>query len=82
MHYEIDIYKNKDGDSAINFFHGRSGVNAREVVIKNRNGYKYAEPNKQGVWAFGGNILFSSNGVFKEFTTPIKLHDRNLNLER
>ena len=30
----------------------------------------------------GGDILFTSNGIYPEFNTPIKLHDRNMELEK
>jgi hypothetical protein len=72
-------------DCPINFFHGREFLQRNEVVIKEKtvfgSTYKYAEPSQKGNWAFGGSILFTSNGIFSEFNTPIKLHDRNMDLE-
>jgi len=44
--------------------------------------YIFAEPTKEGRWSFGGTILYTSNGVYSEFNTPIKLHDRNMDLEK
>ena len=73
-------------DSEINHFHGRESVKRDEVELKTKTiygeKYTYAEPSKKGFWAFGGTILFTSNGIYPEFTTPIKLHDRNMDLER
>ena len=80
----IDIYR-CDYDSKINYFHGRAFVQRNEVVIKTKNvfgeKYTYVEPAEPGVYAFGGTILFTSNGIYPEFNTPIKLHDRQMNLE-
>ena len=76
----IHIYRS-NYDSTINFFHNREWVEREEVVLKARNGYTYAEPSRQGDYAFGGTILYTSNGVFPEFNTPIMLHDRMMNLE-
>jgi hypothetical protein len=60
-------------------------VNRNELVLKTKTvfgkEYTYAEPAAPGTWAFGGNILYTSNGCFPEFTVPVKLHDRNMNLE-
>ncbi len=87
----IHIYRSKDYDCDINFFHGRDWVGCGEVVIKEKmvhgqtivaQKYIYAEPSKPGHYAFGGTILFTSNGIYPEFTTPIKLHDRRMDLER
>jgi len=81
----IGIYRTKDYDCEINFFHGRDWVNRDEVVIKTKNvfgkEYTYAEPKQPGFYAFGGTILHTSNGIYPEFNTPIKLHDRQMNLE-
>lgn len=72
-------------DCEINVFYGRDTVGASEVVIKTKDiggeVYSYAEPAKPGHYAFGGTLLFTSNGVFPEFNKPIKLHDRNMDLE-
>jgi len=76
----IDIYR-CDYDSPINFFHGRGFVRSSEIVLKEKGTYKYVEPKKPGRYAFGGTILYTSNGVFPEFTIPIKLHDRQMDLE-
>ena len=80
----IDIYRS-NYDCQINEFHKREYVNKNEVIIKTKNVfgkmYKYAEPNKKGVWAFGGTFLYTSNGIFPEFNEPIKLHDRNMEME-
>lgn len=82
----IRIYRSGGNDCAINEFRNRECVNRAEVVVKEKNVegkvYKYAEPSKRGSWAFGGNILYTSNGVFPEFNEPIKLHDRNMLLEK
>lgn len=81
----INIFRTKGYDPEINFFHGREWVQRNEVVIKTKKVfgelYTYAEPSKEGFYAFGGTILFTSNGIFPEFNTPIKLHDRQMNLE-
>jgi len=80
----IDIHRSTY-DSNLNYFHGRDYVNRDEVVVKEkdvyRRTYRYVEPAKQGAWAFGGTILFTSNGIYPEFNTPLKLHDRDLTLE-
>jgi len=80
----IDVFR--DGyDCELNVFHGRPWVNAEEVVVRTKivcgKPYRYAEPSKPGSYAFGGTILFTSNGVFPEFNDPVKLHDRDLDLE-
>ena len=86
----IHIYKSSHYgdvyDPEINHFSGREWVKHDEVVVKTKrvfgNDYTYAEPAAQeGHYAFGGNILFTSNGIFPQFTTPIKLHDRRMWLE-
>ncbi len=83
---DIQVHRSKDYDCPINYFHGRADVGKEEVVIKTKNVYgtlyTYAEPSTPGFYAFGGTILFTSNGIFPEFNTPIKLHDRQMNLER
>jgi hypothetical protein len=76
----IHIFRS-DYDSAINFFHNRKYVNRDEVIIKKRGDYTYAEPTQQGDYAFGGTLLYTDNGIFPEFNTPIKLHDRIMTLE-
>jgi len=81
----INIYRSKNNDCKINFFHEREWVKRDEVVIKTKKvfgkEYTYAEPVTPGTYAFGGTILFTSNGIYPEFNTPIKLHDRQMNLE-
>jgi hypothetical protein len=81
----IKIFRS-DYDAEINEFHGRKFVNRDEVKICTKlsagQSYTYAEPSKPGRWAFGGTILFTSDGNYPEFNTPIKLHDRNMNLEK
>jgi len=81
----IQIYRN-DYDSWMNEFHKRQDIKKDEITIKTKTvfdkPYTYAEPTKKGNWAFGGTILFTSNGIFPEFNEPIKLHDRNMDLER
>jgi len=81
----ISIYRSSESDCPINEFCNRKHINHSEVVVKTKkvfgSVYKYAEPKKKGSWAFGGNILYTSNGIFPEFNTPIKLHDRNMELE-
>ena len=73
-------------DSKLNHFYGRDNVKRDEVKLVTRNiagsTYTHAEPSEKGRWAFGGTILYTSNGVFPEFNTPIKLHDRNMDLEK
>ena len=76
----IQIYRG-DYDSKLNHFHGKNCVRRDEVILKKMGEYVYAEPAINGTWAFGGTLLFTSNGVFPDFTTPIKLHDRNMALE-
>ena len=77
----INIYK-AGIDSPINKFYNRDYVSRDEVIIKERElfgkKYRYAEPIEKGVWAFGGNILFTSNGIYPEFNEPIKLYDRDM----
>jgi len=82
----IAIYRNQH-DSELNLFHGKTHVERDEVKLIQKGfetgkPYIFAEPTKQGHWAFGGTILFTSNGIYPEFNTPIKLHDRNMDLER
>jgi len=82
----IDRYTN-DYDADINVFFGRESVEASEVVIKTKElhvggVYRYAEPARPGHYAFGGTILYTGNGMFPAFNQPIKLHDRNMDLER
>ncbi len=82
----INILRSKDYDPEINFFHGREWVSCSEVVIKTKKvfgkNYRYVEPSTPGNYAFGGTILYSSNGIFPEFNEPVKLHDRRMDLER
>jgi hypothetical protein len=86
----IQIYKHNGEDCKINFFNGRDDVRIDEVVIKKTREvigntlhiYTYAEPKEKGIYAFGGNFLFTSNGIYPEFNAPIKLHDRQMNLEK
>lgn len=81
----IEIYRSCIGDCPINEFCDREELDIDEVVIKTKTvfgkEYTYAEPKKESSWAFGGNILYTSNGIYPEFNTPIKLHDRNMRLE-
>jgi hypothetical protein len=86
METGITIYKSHFGDCFINFFYGRKEVGRDEVIIKMKmvfgKEYTYAEPSTPGNYAFGGNILYTSNGIYPDFCkTPIKLHDRQMNLE-
>ena len=46
-----------------------------------KNTYTYVEPSAPGNYAFGGTLVHTSNGIFPEFTEPLKLHDRNMDLE-
>jgi len=87
----INIYRSKDYDPEINYFHGRDCVESKEIVLKEKRVYgqgitqqvyQYAEPKEPGDYAFGGTIIFTSNGIYPEFNTPIKLHDRRMDLER
>lgn len=88
----IHIYRSsiagKIYDPQINFFNGREWVKREEVVLKEKfvthpyGKYVYAEPSTPGHYAFGGTILFTSNGIYPEFNTPIKLHDRRMDLEK
>jgi hypothetical protein len=85
----IIIYRPSYGghvyDCGINVFHGRDYVSRDDVVIKTKTftdrDYVYAEPTRPGRYAFGGTLLFTSDGSFSDFNTPIKLHDRDMNLE-
>jgi len=81
----IHIYRQKDYDSEINFFHGREWVKRDEIVVKTKEvfgrQYTYAEPSTPGNYAFGGTILHTCNGIFPEFNEPLKLHDRQMDLE-
>ncbi len=82
---EIDIFR-CDYDCKLNHFHGRTRIFRDEVklITKQFDGksYTFAEPKEEGRWAYGGTILCTSNGNFPELTNPIKLHDRNMRLER
>ena len=74
-------------DCEFNVFYKRQSVEEFEVIIKEKDCYtggvyRYAEPSKPGHYAFGGTILFTSNGIHRAFNVPIKLHDRNMDLER
>ena len=81
----IHIYRATEDDCPINLFHGRAWVRRDEVVVKTATimgkPYTWAEPTKPGVYAFGGTLLYTNNGIFPVFNTPIKLHDRQMNLE-
>lgn len=71
---------------AINVFDDREMINEDEVIIKVKNyfgrAYIYAEPAKEGSYAYGGTILYEgSNSHDPRFNTPIKLHDRDMRLE-
>jgi hypothetical protein len=85
----IQIYRSSYNgqiyDSEINHFHKREYVLPKEVRLIHRelyNGpYVHAEPAEDGMWAFGGSFLYTSNGVYEEFNKPIPLHDRNMALE-
>lgn len=81
----IDIFRGSY-DSEINFFYGRAWVERNEIALKEKTApdgkkYLYAEPAEPGSYAFGGTLLYTSNGIYPEFNTPIKLHDRQMNLE-
>ena len=82
----INIYRSNYSGCSINHFYGKKYVEHTEVIVKTKNvfgrEYRYVEPIKKGNWAFGGDILYTSNGIFPEFNIPIKLHDRNMDLER
>lgn len=88
---DIEIYRGSY-DSELNYFYGRREIGREEVVLKTKSllrldgltsgAYTYAEPYEPGSYAFGGTILFTSNGIFPEFNTPVKLHDRRVKLER
>ncbi len=81
----INIYRTKDYDCEINFFHGRAWVQRNEVVVKTKKvfgtEYTYVEPAEPGFYAFGGSLIFTSNGIYPEFNEPLKLHDRRMDLE-
>ena len=86
----IHIYRSSHGgetyDCEINEFHKRDWVRPDEVVIREKNvlgrKYIYAEPRKAGFWACGGSFLYTSNGIYPEFSRDaIPLHDRNMELE-
>lgn len=79
-------YNGQVYDCAINVFHKREGVKRDEVMRKVKTvfgqDYHYAEPSRPGRYAFGGCLLFSSDSSYPEFNTPVKLHDRDMDLER
>jgi hypothetical protein len=81
---DIGIFRD-DYDCELNHFHGRNRINMEEIhlVTKEVNGkmYTFAEPIEKGSWAFGGTFLFTSNSIFPQFNTPVKLHDRNMRME-
>lgn len=86
----INIYRTttngKPDSEPLNYFSNKEIIDRNEIIIKTKEYpkgtfYTYAEPNKPGLWAFGGNILYTSNGIFPEFNTPVKLHDRDMNME-
>jgi len=81
----ISIYRTQY-NSELNLFHGCVAVERHDVklITKSYGGkpYTFAEPTQEGWWAFGGTILYTSNGIYPEFNTPVKLHDRNMDLER
>lgn len=82
----IDIFRSHY-DSKLNKFYGRVGIRREEVVIRTKTyfdnqPYTWAEPSEKGSWAFGGTLLFTSNGIYPEFNTPIKLHDRDMSKEK
>lgn len=81
----INVYRSMNGDCSLNEFCNRKKVKMDEVIIRSKTvfgkSYRYAEPTKEGVWAFGGNFLYTSNGIYPDFQEPVKLHDRNMILE-
>jgi hypothetical protein len=89
MNNDIFIYRSsyngRVDDCPINVFTRREAVAREEILLKKKivfgREYTYAEPKTPGSYAFGGTILFTSNGNFPEFTTPIKLHDRDMSKE-
>lgn len=82
----FDIYRpshnGKIYDSKINVFHGRESISNHEVVVKTKpyydkeRTYTYAEPKREGSYAYGGSIIYDH-----EVGEPIKLHDRDMHLE-
>jgi len=61
-------------------------INPLPVRIVKRNlpsgEYIHAEPNKPGMWAFGGSYLGCSDSRIHEINKyPIPLHDRDMNME-
>ena len=85
----INIYRSSrngvPSDCELNVFHGREWIKPSEVRLVDHqlcNGpYTHAEPAKPGFYAFGGSFLYTCNGVYPEFNTPIPLHDRDMSKE-
>jgi len=84
----IKIYREssrKPGDDPLNYFNNRISIEPNEIVIRTKSfgseKYIFAQPTTEGSWAFGGNLLYSSNSAEWPYSVPIKLHDRNLALE-
>ena len=81
----IHIYRDSDYDCELNVFHGRPWVKRSEVVVKTKEcfgkTYTYVEPSVPGMYAFGGTLIYTCNGIFPEFNTPLKLHDRDMRKE-
>ncbi len=82
MTYEIyrPTYCGRTYDCEINVFCGRETVEPKEIVIKTDRimgkNYTWAEPVKPGRYAFGGGIICPDG-----LQHPVKLHDRNMDLE-
>jgi hypothetical protein len=81
----IEIYRGTY-EGILNHFHGRTSVSPDEVKVITKSNhcgsYTFAQPSQKGNWAFGGTMLYTSNGIHSKFNTPIKLHDRNMDMER
>ena len=87
IHIYRASYAGEIDDCEINVFHGRDYVTAKEVKLVKREiygkPYVHAEPAAPGCYAFGGSFLYTSNGVFKDFSAaPVPLHDRDMSKER
>lgn len=71
-------------DNLVELFEPSEGAPAIRLVRRNLWGgeYIHAEPMEDGLYAFGGSFIYSSDSRFREINNyPIPLHDRDMSKE-
>lgn len=78
-------YNGQTYGCALNVFNNSEWVEASEVVVKTHSyfgkEYVYAEPAAEGRYAYGGCLIYDGGNSNIAFNVPMKLHDRNMDLE-